>query len=176
MILWFVQSLFVDWEVIHCVHLVMKSNWPVFLWQAIECDTHLPAIHYQKTHDPTPPNPTPTPNKSTKRILETYLGVLGGLESTRANHASWLGGVSNYLVTGHVRKHTKLIFVICNTSNSSPILICCVQKHLIWCFVKKHKKGALGNDRVSSFQNKQMGPWRAIVMTSKMTVLCPTKL
>lgn len=84
----------------------------------------------------------PSTNNHNKVFLKHYSekGWWGGLESARTNCTSRLGGVSNYLVTGHVRKHTKLIFVICNTSNSSPILICCVQKHLIWCFVKNTKK------------------------------------
>ena len=62
---------------------------------------------------------------STRKIsmIRYTLGCFGCLESTRENHTSRMGRVSNYLVTGNVWSPTGISFQILFTSNSAPILL-----------------------------------------------------
>ena len=80
--------------------------------------------------------------KNLKTYFWNMFGGFEGLEGTRKNHTSRSVWSLNYLATRKARKTTKRIFLVFNTSNSSPILLFCPRNSKYYVFGKYKKTRA----------------------------------
>ena len=126
---------------------------------------------YEKTHA----TYCPFRPKNLKTYCCNMFGWFGEVGGTRNNHTHRCLWSLNYLAKRKVRKTTKIIFRVFNTSNSSPILLFCPINPKS-CLFFKYKKTRTGNLIEIRAIKSWFGAKRCHLVSIRMPVFEPKNL